>query len=187
MIKEETSRPFAFVRLIGINVFVFFAIIFSLEALTRSFTKINFMGTSKNLFISSVKGQIINCKQCKAKAFGVDVFTDKDGLRVGENYAIDGNIGKDRIIIIGDSVGFGVGVEYDNTLQGQLSKNFTNYKFENHSVIGHTLNDHLITTNQILANGPEGKIRNAFLIYCLNDISSASSYEIKKKLSGDVG
>jgi len=187
MIKKKASRLFTFVRLVGINLFVFFAIIFSLEVLTRSFTKVNFMGTSKNLFISSGKGQIINCKQCKAKAFGVDVFTDKHGLRVEENYAVDGNIGKDIIIIIGDSVGFGVGVEYNNTFQGQLSKKFTNYKFENHSVIAHNLNDHLITTEKILANEHKNKIRNAFLIYCLNDISSTSSYEIKEKLSADLG
>jgi len=186
MEQKHKSRLFVYLKIAGINIFIFFALVFSLEALSRTLFKVTYFGSSKTLFIRSDVGQIKNCKSCTAKSFGVDVFTDKNGLRVKKNYMVDDNLDKDKMIILGDSIGFGPGVDFSSTFPDRLSKSFPNYKFENHSVIGHTIDDHLITANQILSTEDESKIKNTFLIYCFNDISSISSSEIREKLSNEA-
>ena len=165
-------------QIILINISLIFFIFGFLEIGARLFSRAIFFGNSKNLFDTSNKNYITNCKSCEAESFGQKIYTDKFGFRTSNPNKLNSKIDKEKIIIIGDSVAFGPGVKYKETFQGLLSDNFSEYIFINRSVIGHSLDQHLQTANLIKKD--HQNINKVYLIYCLNDLSNISSYEIIK-------
>tara|TARA_B100000212_G_C27310595_1_gene505543 strand:- start:23 stop:1042 length:1020 start_codon:yes stop_codon:yes gene_type:complete len=165
-------------KIIFINISLIFFIFAFLEIGARLFSNAIFFGNSKNLFDTSNKNYIENCKSCEAKSFGQRIYTDEFGHRTSSLKKVDSQIFKEKIIIIGDSVAFGPGVIFEQTFQGLLSDNFIEYIFINRSVIGHGLDQYLQTANLIRKDN--NNIKKVYLIYCLNDISNISSSEIIK-------
>tara|TARA_Y100000589_G_scaffold327324_1_gene368914 strand:+ start:4463 stop:5485 length:1023 start_codon:yes stop_codon:yes gene_type:complete len=166
-------------KIIFINISLIFLIFAFLEIVARLFSNAIVFGNSKNLFDTSNKNYIKNCKSCEAKSFGQRIYTNEFGYRSSSlNTVVNSELVKEKIIIIGDSVAFGPGVMFEETFQGLLSDNFIEYSFINRSVIGHSLYQHLQTAN--LIRNDNKKIKKVYLIYCLNDISDISSYEIIK-------
>lgn len=157
-------------KFIFFNVIFIFLIIFFLEFFLRFFTSINELGIEKNLI--NLKSEIrVHNKNIKSVVYGKISYIDKYGFRVPyEKYEYDTNP-KSSVLILGDSVSFGVGVLDQYTFVGILRNKFNNINFYNSSVIGHSSQDHhkllkfydkKINYNQIL------------LIYCLNDIVNTS-------------
>ena len=150
----------------------------------RIFSNAIFFGNSKHLFDHRNKNYVTNCKSCEATSFGAKIYTNSDGFRVSHLGAKASNNEEKKIVIIGDSLGFGPGVEFNTTFQGLLSNSYSDYQFVNRSVIGHALDQHLETANLITKN-PE-RIEKVYLIYCLNDLSNISSSQIKKSSTQKV-
>lgn len=159
-----------------------FFFIFLLEFFTRFLSDINFLGNSKNLFLKYDDGSYGNSKSVKGKSFGIDVYTDQNGYRVkGKGYLNRDLHSKNQVVIIGDSVGFGSGVIFENTFQGLLEKSFKEHSFTNLSVIGYDTFDYMLATDRFFNNN-KNKIKAAFLIFCLNDITSKTSEDIRNNL-----
>ena len=124
-------------KLFFFNIITFFALIVSLEAIARIFHLADLAGISRNLIIVDKNIQM-NAPNIEAIAFSKKVFTDKFGFRVpNKNFNYDEN--NSSVLIIGDSVSFGVGVEEQNTFTGALRSNFKNLNFFNSSVSGYHL------------------------------------------------
>ena len=173
MIKTKVTKT------IFINIGVFTLMIGFLEIGARLFSNTILFGNSKHLFDTSQEKYITNCKSCEAISFGSKIYTDKNGFRVSKENVTSNGYKKNKIIIIGDSVGFGPGVIYKKTFQGLLSKKFDSYEFVNRSVLGHGLEQHLETALRINKNNKEN-IKKIYLLYCLNDLDNISSTEIMK-------
>ncbi len=149
-----------------------------LELGARFFSNAILMGDSAHLFDTSDKDYFTNCKSCEAISFGTKIYTNKDGFRVSKLNVNKPFKKEKRIIIIGDSVAFAPGIKFNNSFQGLLEAKYPDYQFENRSVIGHDIEHHLKTAQNIIKNPLF--INKVYLVYCLNDISNESSYEIQK-------
>lgn len=160
------------------------------EVGVRYFTSINFLGNDSNLFIPNAYGSSKgNARNAKSMSFGVEVYTNKHGFRVNSHLEEETTV-VSSILILGDSVGFGVGVEEKETFAGLLSAKRPDISVLNSSVIGYTVNDYENVVDYFfLAKDYKKTIDQALLIYCLNDISSASAQIIDElfvgKASGD--
>jgi len=164
-------------KIILINISLIFFIFGFLEIGARLLSSAILFGNSKHLFDTSNKNYITNCKSCEAESFGQKIYTDKFGYRTSSLNKVNSKP-VEKIIIIGDSVAFGPGVKFEDTFQGLLSDNFSEYNFINRSVIGHSIDQHLQTANLIRKDNKN--IYRVYFIYCLNDLSNISSSEIIK-------
>lgn len=177
--KKETFNK-AFLLLSS----VLFTFVFLLlgELFCRHVCQINFQGTSKNLFIQNAYGPSKgNAKNAEALAFGVKVYTDENGFRISPLSSKEtDNSYKSAILILGDSVGFGPGVEEDKTVAGLLRQKLSKIKIYNSSVIGYRTEDYKNVITYFLS--PQIKIDKVYLIYCLNDISHLSAQRIDRAL-----
>ena len=152
------------------NVVIFFAIIFSLEIIARAFHLADLTGISKNLLIFE-KNIHTNSPNAEAIVFSKKTFIDEFGFRVPKkdfNY----NERKSSILIIGDSVSFGVGVEEENSFIGKLRNEFRNLNFLNSSVSGYHLKHY---PEIIKRNKNIDSIKEVIFFYTLNDISFQQS------------
>lgn len=167
-------------KIIFFNIGILALMLGLLEIGARIFSNAIFLGDSKHLFDRKNKNYITNCKSCEATSFGTKIYTNSNGFRVSKSNVVANasNNKEKKIVIIGDSLGFGPGVEFKYTFQGLLSRYHSGYQFINRSVTGHSLDQHLETAKRITKN-PE-RIEKVYLIYCLNDISDTSSTLIKK-------
>ncbi len=165
-------------KIIFFNIGILALMLGLLEIGARIFSNAIFFGNSKHLFDHEKKNYLTNCKSCEATSFGAKIYTNSDGFRVSHLNAKVSNNKEKKIVIIGDSLGFGPGVKFNNTFQGLLSRSYSNYQFVNRSVIGHALDQHLETAN-IITKNPE-RVKKVYLLYCLNDLSNISSSDIEK-------
>ncbi|HEX6827921.1 MAG TPA: hypothetical protein VF104_02965 [Burkholderiales bacterium] len=145
----------------------------------RALTDIPFGGISKNLFTPNRFGPSAgNTPGVQAHAFGIPVFIDANGFRVPSlDYRYPaGSTG--TLLLIGDSLTFGVGVPEPETFAGRLRTSNPGWKVYNSAVIGQTTGDYLNTVKALLDRGYV--FSKAVLVYCLNDVSSSSAADIDR-------
>ena len=153
-------------KLFFFNIIIIFAFIFLLEAIARVFNLADLAGISRNLIIVDKNIQM-NAPNIEAIAFSKKVFTDKFGFRVpNKNFNYDEN--NLSVLIIGDSVSFGVGVEEQNTFVGALRNNFKNLNFFNSSVSGYHLK---IYPEIVKKNKDLSGLNEVIFFFTLNDVS----------------
>ena len=153
-------------KLFFFNIITFFALIVSLEAIARIFHLADLAGISSNLITVDNNIQM-NAPNIEAIAFSKKVFTDKFGFRVpNKNFKYNKN--NSSVLIIGDSVSFGVGVEEKNTFIGALRNNFKNLNFFNSSVSGYHLK---IYPEVVKKNKNLSSLNEVIFFFTLNDIS----------------
>ena len=124
------------------------------------------MGISKNLIIFK-NNQHFNSPNIEAVAFSKKVFTDELGFRI-PNKKYKYNSENTSVLVLGDSVGFGVGAKEEETFVGLMRKNSKNLNFYNSSVPGYHVIDYAHTIDE---NKDLKKLREVLYIYILNDIS----------------
>lgn len=154
------------------------------EGLCRVFTDINCQRTSRDLLIENGYGTSIgNAKNFEAISFGAKVYTDEFGFRVPRNGGTSLSDCESAILILGDSVGFGVGLEEDETAAGLLQKEIPSTKIYNSSVIGYHTQDYKNVVNAFQPLHEE--IKAVYLLFCLNDLSPHSTmcFDEKNKVS----
>ena len=79
-----------------------------------------------------------------------NVFTDELGLRIGKNTKKNPN--HKNILIFGDSMTFGVGLDYENTYAGLIDKEMKNYNVYNFGVGSYAPSVHLYKLKNAVDN-----------------------------------
>jgi hypothetical protein len=151
------------------------------ELYFRWFTRINFQGSSRDMFIARKFGDSYgNASDYEGISFGTKFRTDQNGFRIDPTYRDPTN--NIAVLILGDSVAFGPGVEESKTFVGRLRRSAPNVRFYNSSVIGYGLHDYANVVDQFVPLKPE--IKHVLLFYCLNDVYDVSAEEIVQTVSG---
>jgi len=129
------------------------------------YPEINHQDTELSLFEANVFGQSVGWKSnSRGESFGVYVDIDENGFRtmtVPDNY-------EESWIVLGDSVGFGVGVKEDALFSQLLQNKLVDKRIWNTSVVGYSLPDYRNVIRSLLLKRQD--ITKVILIYCLNDI-----------------
>ncbi len=150
------------------------------EAYCRLFLDISLQGNSRHLFVANAFGESMgNARNVKAVSFGVDVYTDDHGFR--RDPGREERTCDSAVLILGDSVAFGPGVEESKTFAGLLRRSLTGTTVYNSSVIGYALPDYRNVLNRFVPDHPE--VRKVYLVFCLNDVSSQSALNINRFLN----
>jgi len=152
------------------------------ELAVRTFSAVDLVGNSKNLFVAGAWGKSHgNAPNAEAISFGAPVYTDELGFRVPQG-GVPGDAGKaEAILILGDSVGFGPAVEEADTFAGLLRVRFSAKRIYNSSVIGYSTPDYRNLVDAFMPLHPE--VSRVVLVYCLNDVSAASARNIDRFVS----
>lgn len=146
------------------------------ELYCRSFSRINFLGISRGMFVSHAFGDSYgNRPDYRGVAFGAEVQTDSNGFRIDPTFREPS--GGDAALILGDSVSFGVGVDASRTVTSLLQRAMPRLRFYNSSAIGYGLHDYDNVVGTFLPRKPE--IKHVLLFYCLNDIYDTNAQEIE--------
>jgi len=112
-----------------------------------------------------------------------DVFTDKDGYRVGAKK--DKDIKKDKIVFLGDSFTYGFGVNYEDSIVGILKKKKINYDVINLAVPGYSPSILKVKLEQLLKRGIKPK--KIFYVMDITDVDDeANRWVIKNDLKYPV-
>lgn len=168
------ARLLGFFKIFIINIIIFFIIIFLIEGIVRwSHPEINSVGEDGNLIDYHKYGSTYGYKpSAKGYSFGSTVITDKSGFRVSNNLPYN-DLHK-SILVLGDSVAMGVGVDADHTFASRL---FKKYNIVNGSVTGYSFYDYLNVLPKIINDNYKGII----LCLCLNDFDKTSQKNIIAK------
>lgn len=163
-------------KIIGYNILIVAIIIGLLEISLRLFSSINELGYQENLFKKDSK-IILHNPNIESVVFGNKVFTDNYGFRVPHKKYDYNKLIDQSILILGDSVSFGVGIDEEKTFIGQIRKKYSKINIFNSSVSGHNSLDHL---NLLEFFYDKIKFNKIIIFYCLNDIISSPGVVINK-------
>jgi len=151
------------------------------EGICRLCFDVQIQGNSRELFAGDVFGDSMGLsKNASGISFGAKVLTDHNGFRVSADVAE--NPAKPAWLILGDSVGFGCGVEESETFAGLLRTARPDLTVYNSSVIGYALPDYENVVKHFVPRHPE--ICKVILSFCLNDVSHTSAQQIDEFLDG---
>lgn len=143
------------------------------ELFCRIFLDINLRKTSREFVTISDRGFVTgNEPNAKGISFGVPVFSDKNGFRVPAGYSYQP--ADEAILLVGDSVTFGVGVPEEATFAGRLRTALPAARIYNSGVIGFAIPDYVRTVEKALSE--KGDIKKVYLFYCLNDFQAPDVY-----------
>ncbi len=167
------------IKLFIINLIIFLFIVFAVEMVVRLiFPNINVLGNSKKLFQDNKYGSSFGlAPNINGYSFGAEVITDARGFRIDPSSQIP--IGKQVILVLGDSVSFGVGVAARDTFPIILQKQLKDCQIINGSVIGYSSEDYYNILNHYIISGL--KFEGVIVSICLNDFSIESQANIDKQ------
>jgi hypothetical protein len=156
--------------LFAVNILIILILSFSAELLARIFyPEIILSGTSSNL-IRENKFSETHGLNPSSEGMSYGVIKKVDGRGFWKYSGNKSNVSK-KILLIGDSVTMGIGVESDSTFAGILHNKLNTYEILNSSLIAYTSKDYL---NQITAlkNDEElmASLDKIYLFWCLNDV-----------------
>lgn len=150
------------------------------ELYCRWFTRINLLGISRDMFVSRMfGGSYGNRPDYHGIAFGADVQTDANGFRIDPTFR--DQTGDNAVLILGDLVAFGAGVDPAQTFVGLMQRSMPRVRFFNSAVIGYCLHDYANVVRQFVPMRPD--IKYALLFYSLNNIYETSAEQILKEVA----
>jgi len=151
------------------------------EVAVRFLTDVNVLGNSRNLFIAGAYGPSHgNTPNVSAVSFGTTVYIDENGFRVPSANASFGEREGGAILILGDSVAFGPGIQEEKTLAGRLRADSPSLGVYNAAVIGYWAADYKNVVQRLQLE--KLKVQRVFLIFTLNDVSRSSAKAIDSAL-----
>ena len=130
---------------------LFFAILFPVFDIISSnfFLKIDATACHKiERYYYELKKNCTGNFKFKSSFPTVKVYTDEHGLRTGRKKINKGT--DNNALIFGDSMTFGVGLKYEDTVVGILDKNISNYYFYNFAVGSYSPTVHLYKFQQAI-------------------------------------
>ncbi|MDC1068757.1 SGNH/GDSL hydrolase family protein [Candidatus Kapabacteria bacterium] len=158
--------------LVLINLFITFIILGSIEFGLRAFSNdINLQSTDKELLKSGMYGESFGLKPLsKGESFGAVIQSDSFGFRKS---SVPVKSDSNSILIIGDSVTMGVGVDSDSTFVGKMALLLENKDVGllNFSLIGYNIYDYFNTIKYATENY---NFKKCVIFYCLNDLTNDS-------------
>ena len=85
-------------------------------------------------------------------------------------------------MIVGDSVAFGVGVEFEQTAAALLASALPEFRIYNSAVIGYGVNDYRNVATTFLPRFAD-TINQVMVLFCLNDVSVVSAANIRATMA----
>ena len=166
-------------RIVIINIAIFSFLILLSEISIRLLNISQLQGVDKNLF-KFEDNIVLNRPNSEAKIFGNKAFIDEYGFRVPEkNHEYKYN---KSLLILGDSVSFGVGVDENKTISGILREKLKTNIY-NASVAGHNIIDYSILIEKYHKKFDD--ISSVLIFICLNDAHFSQGIVKKHKLNED--
>ena len=152
---------------------------------------INFVGESSSLQILNKYGSSSGYKpNAQGISWGAKIYTDNYGFRTNPaqtNARVD-DTALPSIVILGDSVTLGIGVQAKDTFANLISQNIQGYLFYNTSVTGYDLANYKdVIEKFIIPRSRELHIKKVLLFYTLNDISRLDPLEMLNFLGQNQG
>ena len=83
--------------------------------------------------------------------------------------------GKPKLLVIGDSVTEGVGVDDSATFANLINERLDSFDLRNISLIGWSVDDYRNAIEAIITQDNDREIKKVYLFYCLNDIYGPAS------------
>ena len=146
------------------NICIFFSLFLLLEISIRVLNLANLLGIKSDIVIKN-SNPISYYPNKSSVVFGKKIFTDKYGFRITEkNYKYNGD---EKILILGDSTSYGVGVVEAKTFIGLIRKKYPNINIYNTSITGHDIDDHILITKKFKT---QLDINKLIIFLNLNDI-----------------
>ncbi len=164
-------------KIIYFNLIAIIIIFLSAEFFLRFFNIITLQGFEKNSFYKEAN-VTYHYPNILKTIMGKKIKTDKNGFRIPIN-EFNYNDKLKNILILGDSVSFGVGVEEKNTFIGILRKS-SKKNLYNSSVAGHRLQNYSFLIKKYHNQLPE--INEVLIFLCLNDIVAQDGILMKERL-----
>lgn len=129
----------------------------------------SFLGNSRYLSVPGAHGPSKgNMPLTNAVSLGVRVFTDRHGFRVPPRFRDSKPADAPALLILGDSVAFGSGVEEERTFAGLLRVSLPSTRIYNSAVIGYGASDYRNVVAHFLPDHSD--FRTICLVFCLNDV-----------------
>ena len=154
------------------------------ELAVRTFSNVDLVGNSRNLFVAKAWGKSHgNAPNVEAISFGERVYTDPNGFRIAQSADGKEDGQSEAILLLGDSVGFGPAVSEPETYAGLLRTRFPAQRVYNSSVIGFATRDYRNFVEAFVPAHPE--VSSAVLVYCLNDVTTTSARNIDRLVSDE--
>ena len=171
-------------RIIIINLIIFSLLIIFTEIVIRTLKISQLQGLDRDLL--NLEDEIVlNKPNTEAIIFGKKAYTDKYGFRIPSknfNYKYGTSI-----LVLGDSVSFGVGVDENKTFIGIL-RNKINLNIYNASVAGHNIIDYSTLIKDY--NETFEDISRVIVFICLNDAHFAKgvikNIELQEKHNSEI-
>ncbi|HVO75394.1 MAG TPA: SGNH/GDSL hydrolase family protein [Ignavibacteriaceae bacterium] len=149
-----------------------------LEFLVRIFVPgIRLQGTDVSLFEDNIYYSSAGLKpNTSGVSNGAMIYTDKYGFRKNRT-SFDKT--KKSILLLGDSVTMGIGIETDSTFSSILQDSLESPNILNPSMFGYNIQDYKNLLNYFLSKG-ELQITHVVICWCLNDIydKSINAFEV---------
>ena len=139
--------------------------------------EINYLDTDARLFVQDVHGATHgNAPDFRGRSFGARVSTDRLGFRP----VADTHLDRPALLLLGDSVTFGVGVEDGSTFADFLASRSPDRRVINAGCIGYDVEDYgNFVERFVLPRREELRIETVVLGFCLNDLSPVSGESIR--------
>ncbi|WP_420266642.1 SGNH/GDSL hydrolase family protein [Candidatus Magnetominusculus dajiuhuensis] len=176
------NRRYLNVLLVICSVVVVFGVLCVFEYALRLSGSVKPLSNSRELFVVNAFGVSRgNAKNIGAFSFGEKVYTDKYGFRIPKDYKEADKHFSGTILVLGDSIAFGVGVKEEDTFVGLMRSALPDMRVYNSAVVGYNSYDYENVIVHFLPSHPE--INRVYLIYCLNDLNSQSAELIDSELN----
>lgn len=169
-----------------VSCFMIFAVLLLGEVYCRYFTNITFLDSSKELFVPNMYGKSWgNRPNLEGLSFGRKFHIDAEGFRTNlRSGPTAPPVDAPAVLVVGDSVTFGAGVEDNETIPEYLRQNIPNNRLYNASSIGYFTHDYKNVIDKLIKQKPE--IKTVAIFYCLNDILDVSAVQIRLANSDEI-
>lgn len=169
-----------------VSCFMIFVALLLGEVYCRYFTDIVFLESTRELFVpNTYNNSWGNKPNLEGFSFGRRFHIDSEGFRTNlRPAATTPPADAPAILIVGDSVVFGAGVEDNETIPEYLRPNIPNYRLYNASSIGYFTYDYKNVIEKLIKKKPE--IKTVAIFVCLNDIMDVSAAQIKLANSNEI-
>ncbi|MGE5364125.1 MAG: SGNH/GDSL hydrolase family protein [Bacteroidota bacterium] len=139
------------------------------------------LGTERKLMTDRMYGSSAGLKpSVEGKSNGAAFATDQYGFRKN-SVAVDTS--KESILLLGDSVTMGIGVESDSVFSARLQRARPDVNVLNPSLVGYDIGDYSNLLDHFLVQ-KQFHLRKVFVFFCLNDVYAGSVDQIEQPGGG---
>ena len=161
-----------FLKILFFNLFFLIIILLVLELTVRIFKLSGMQGYQAEILHDEIHRLKPNTE---GETGGVKFYTDSKGFRVPyKNYNYKE---ADKILFLGDSVTFGVGVKEEDSFVGKYRKNSLRDEYYNLSLFGYQIKHYSVQIKELDSLSP---IKKMFYFITLNDVYDQSNLKIAR-------